>query len=160
MTERWLTIPRFPSHEVSDLGRVRNARTGLVRKPAPSDSRYPRVRINMRGVAKSVLGHKAVLEAFVGRAPSRRHRVAHEDGDKTNCRLLNLSWKLARHNEADKRRHGTAPRGFSGHKRSDHVPAVREMLARRMSYTCIGRVVGLHRSSVSRIARGLRRRVP
>jgi hypothetical protein len=98
-----------------------------------------------------------VLEAFVGPAPSRRHEAAHKDGRKENNRLDNLEWKLKEHNEADKKLHGTAPRRFTGHRRTDHVERVLA-LAGEMSFTRIARETGLHRSSVSRIVRGLRRR--
>lgn len=155
---RWHPLPGFPGYEVSDRGSVRNARTGRVLRPQPSDSGYPRVRIMRGGRRRSVLLHLAVLRAFAGPAPSPRHDGAHLDGDKTNSALENLAWKLPEDNEADKRRAGTAPRGFSGHRRSDHVAPIRDLLARGLSYSRIARHIGLHRSSVSRIARGLRRR--
>lgn len=146
--ERWLPSRVDPRYEVSDAGRVR--RGGRVLKPSLSDSGYARVR-----TPRVLLVHKAVLEAFVGPAPSRRHHAAHDDGDKSNNRLDNLAWKLKEANEADKRRHGTAPSRFTGHHRTDHVATVLA-LAGTMSFTRIAREVGLHRSSVSRIVRGLR----
>ena len=153
----WRPLPGFPGYEVSDRGVVRNVRTGCVRKPQPSDSGYLRVRIRSAGRCKSILIHLAVLRAFVGEAPTPRHDGAHLDGVQTNNALGNLAWKLPEDNEADKRRSGTAPRGFSGHKRSDHVAPVRELLVAGWSFARISRHVRIHRSSVSRIARGLRR---
>jgi hypothetical protein len=148
--EQWRPTRLDPRYEVSSEGRVR--RDGRVLKPSLSDSGYARVR-----TPRVLLVHKAVLEAFVGPAPSRRHHAAHDDGDKSNNRLGNLAWKLKEENEADKRRHGTAPSRFSGHHRTDHVERVLA-LAGTMSFTRIAREVGLHRSSVSRIVRGIRRR--
>ncbi|HLK41826.1 MAG TPA: NUMOD4 domain-containing protein [Thermoleophilia bacterium] len=156
----WRPLPGFPGYEVSDLGVVLNVQTGRARKPQRSDSGYLRVRINSGGKCRSVLVHLAVLRAFVGAAPSPRHDGAHLDGVQTNNALDNLAWKLPEDNEADKRRTGTAPRGFSGHNRPDHVVPVRDLLRAGWSYTRISRHVGIHRSSVSRIARGLRRAQP
>ena len=153
----WRPLPGFPGYEVSDRGVLRNARTGRARKLQRSDSGYLRTHIDRDGKRRSVLVHLAVLRAFVGDAPSPRHDGAHLDGDKSNNALRNLEWKLPEDNEADKRRAGTAPRGFSGHRKPDHVPPVRDLLQRGWSYTRIARHVGIHRSSVSRIARGLRR---
>lgn len=148
--ERWLPTRLDPRYEVSSEGRVRRA--GRVLKPTLSDSGYARVR-----TPRVLLVHKAVLEAFVGPAPSRRHQAAHASGDKGDNRLDNLEWKLKEHNEADKKAHGTAPKRFTGHRRTDHVDRVLA-LAGTMSFTRIARETGLHRSSVSRIVRGLRRR--
>ena len=150
-TERWLPARLDTRYEVSSEGRVRRA--GRVLKLSLSDSGYLRAR--PRG--KVLLVHKAVLETFVGPAPSRRHEAAHKDGRRLNNRLDNLEWKLKEHNEADKKLHGTAPRRFTGHHRTDHVDRVLA-LAGTMSFTRIAREMGLHRSSVSRIVRGLRRR--
>lgn len=148
--EIWLPTRLDPRYEVSTAGRVRRA--GRVLKPQPSDSGYARVR-----TPRVLLVHKAVLEAFVGPAPSPRHHAAHDNGDKTDNRLVNLAWKVKEDNEADKRRHGTAPRRFTGHRRDDHVDRVLA-LASEMSFSRIARELGLHRSSVSRIVRGLRRK--
>lgn len=148
--ERWLPTRLDPRYEVSSEGRVRRA--GRVLKPSLSDSGYARVR-----TPRVLLVHKAVLEAFVGPAPSRRHQAAHESGDKSDNRLENLLWKVKEDNEADKRRHGTAPRRFTGHRRDDHVERVLA-LASKMSFSRIAKELGLHRSSVSRIVRGLRRK--
>lgn len=149
-TERWLPTRLDPRYEVSSEGRVRRA--GRVLKQSLSDSGYARVR-----TPRVLLVHKAVLEAFVGPAPSPRHEAAHKDGRKRNNRLDNLEWKLKEHNEADKKVHGTAPRRFTGHRRTDHVDRVLS-LAGTMSFTRIARETGLHRSSVSRIVRKLRRK--
>jgi hypothetical protein len=154
--ERWLGLPGFPGYEISDVGAIRNARTGKLLKLQQSDSGYLKARIKAGGTRRAVFAHKAVLEAFVGPAPTERHDAAHVDGNNRNNWVGNLAWKLPEANEADKKRVGTAPTSFTGHKSAEHVPQVRYMLTLGWSYSEIGRIVGLHRSSVSRIARGLR----
>lgn len=152
VSELWLPTHLDARYEVSSEGRVRLG-DRIVRLET-SDSGYLRAR--PRG--KVLLVHKAVLEAFVGPAPSRRHEAAHKNGCKTDNRLDNLEWKLKEDNEADKRRHGTVPRCFTGHRRTEHVPRVLELAREGNSFSKIGRQLGLHRSSVSRIVRGLRRK--
>jgi hypothetical protein len=155
VSERWLPVPRDPRYEVSDLGRIRRGARELT--PRKSDSGYLCIRSRLAGRHVVIFVSKAVAEAFIGPAPSERHRVAHGDGVETNNRLDNLSWKLPEENEADKKAHGTFPVRFTGHQRDDHVQRVFEM-AKHMSFTRIGKELGLHRSSVSRIVRGLRRK--
>jgi HNH endonuclease/NUMOD4 motif/IclR helix-turn-helix domain len=147
--ELWLPTRLDPRYEVSSEGRVR--RNARLLKSHLSDSGYARVR-----TPRVLLVHKAVLEAFVGPPPSRHHQAAHLNGIKSDNRLQNLAWKSPEDNEADKRTHGTAPRRFTGHRRTDHVDRVLA-LAGKMSFTRIAKETGLHRSSVSRIVRGLRR---
>jgi hypothetical protein len=144
-------IPGFDGYIVSDRGVIYGPR-GHALRPSRSDSGY--LRVTARG--RRLFVARAVLLAFVGPPPSHRHEAAHADGNKDNNALWNLSWKTRRQNEADKRRHGTAPRGFTGHRDASHVRKVRNLLARGLSYAHVAKRVGLHRHSVSRIARGLR----
>jgi DNA-binding CsgD family transcriptional regulator len=128
-------------------------------RPQPR-SGYLRVRLlGPCGQLHYVPVHKIVLEAFVGPRPSPRHHGAHKSGDKNNNRLDNLLWKLPEDNEADKKLHGTAPKG--GARKPSHparVRAILRLVKGGKSYTQVADRFGLHRHSVSRIVRGLRRR--
>ena len=148
----WLPTLLDPRYKISATGQVRGP-SGRILRQSVSDSGYLRVK-----TPRVLLIHRAVLEAFVGPAPSPRHEAAHKDGRKRNNRLENLEWKLKEHNEADKKLHGTAPRKFTGHHRTGHVAKVIVLSEIGCSFSRIGRALGLHRSSVSRIVRGLRRK--
>lgn len=150
---------------ISDTGRIcRGWPIGHFRHhllaQTPNDGGYLRVRLRRIADNKLVWRrvHLLVLEAFRGPPPSLKHEGAHLDGDKTNNQLPNLAWKLRVENEADKRAHGTAPRGgrvpFLAKKR---VGLIRHLHNFGMSFTKIAEVEGLHRYSVARICRGLRR---
>lgn len=156
---RWRPIPGFPSYEVSEIGEVRNVRTLRVLAMRPSDSGYLKARAYVSGRQRVLFAHRAVLLAFRGPPPTRLRRFgAHMDGNNLNNCLGNLEWKTRRANEADKRIHGTAPRTFTGRDPGvTTIVVVRRLLAEGRSYSSIAREVGLHRHSVSRIARGLRR---
>ena len=105
--------------------------------------------------------HALVLEAFVGPRPSARHHGAHfPDRDSANNRASNLRWALPEENEADKRAHGTHPRGGRRLATDDAtVAAIRASARAGESFTAIGLRHGLHRTSVARIVAGKRRRV-
>ena len=156
--DRWWPVVGFPGYWVSCAGQVRHHARTL--KPSIRNG-YRRVWLvdtEGRRVRRAV--HLLVLEAFVGPRPSSRHHGAHTpDNDKSNNRLENLAWKLPEDNEADKRACGTAPKGGRNWRPSrERVARVRARAAQGESYTQIARDEGLHRHSVSRIVRGLRRR--
>jgi hypothetical protein len=157
---RWRQIPNFSAYEASDSGLVRSIKTGKTLKSKPNDGGYLRVTIK-RDDGKRVrpLIHVLVLMAWRGPRPSPRHHGAHcHCNDKRNNRLENLEWKLPEENEADKKIHGTAPRGGRVWRPSKaRIERIRARAAAGESYTKIGLSEGLHRSSVSRIVRGLRR---
>ena len=119
-TERWRWIKGHEGrYEVSDLGRVRSWRTSRRGEPGPRILKQATV----RGYKQVSLGHphygggigrvhKLVLEAFVGAAPDGME-CRHDDGDRGNNALANLSWGTCQENATDKLRHGTQVRGES-----------------------------------------------
>jgi hypothetical protein len=158
LSERWRAIPSAPEFLVSDKGSVRRVSTG---RPIAPYERSDYIRVNLLSESGRLLHrHVAalVLEAFVGPRPSARHHAAHApDRARTNNRLENLSWKLPEENEADKREHGTEPKG--GATRPLGARVVARIRARAMSgesYTQIADDYGIHRHTVSRVVRGLR----
>jgi len=153
---RWRPIPDHPRYEVSSLGDVRVARTGrIIRARYPSDSGYARVILSGRKVRL----HLIVLRVFRGPPPSSRHHGGHRNGDKGDNRLRNLRWVLPVENEADKRRHGTHRGGGAKTPPSlSTVMMIRKLVRDGRSYSSLARALKLHRSTVSRYARGLRRR--
>lgn len=153
MSDVWAHVPGFPGWVVSARGEVRYAPTWkLAGKASPSDSGYARV--DMGG--KKVRVHRVVLFAFAGPPPTPRHHGAHVDGDKTNNRFENLAWKTPEENEADKRAHGTAPRGRSKKKIPPQVVGrMRAAFLRGESVSRIARRHRLHRKTVARHVKGV-----
>lgn len=154
---RWRLIAGFPGYEVSQGGHVRAGRVVLLPQWR---GEYLRVRLRAldgRRVWKPV--HAIVLEAFVGPRPSTRHHGAHfPDSNRTNNRAQNLRWALPAENEADKRVHGTHPKGGTRVATSEAaVVEIRRAAQKGESFTAIGRRYGLHRTSVARIVTRHRR---
>lgn len=87
--EVWLLIPGFPDYEVSDRGRVRNARTLRLLKPQPNRKRHPYYRVKL-GRARMYV-HVAVLEAFEGPRWTGEDAL-HLNDDTSDNRLDNLKW--------------------------------------------------------------------
>lgn len=102
----WKTINGFNGwYQVSNSGKVKSLpkevvmRNGTIR---PMKSKEIKQRKNNRGYhivdlyndgeKKTVLVHRLVMESFRPNDDITRNQVNHEDGDKSNNRLTNLSW--------------------------------------------------------------------
>lgn len=111
IAENWLPAPGFEwRYEVSDLGRVRNTRTGRVLKPTVMRRHgYAQVGLYNPGELQpiSCRVHILVARAFTGLQIDPAHQVCHEDGVKTNNAASNLRWDTAAGNAADRIAHGT-----------------------------------------------------
>ena len=93
-TENWKTIPHpFEKYEVSDLGRVRNKRTGHFLTPT-LDKQTWSYRMYPEGGKKQLKRSAGVLvwNAFVGEIPPY-HFVQYKDGNRRNLKVKNLYLK-------------------------------------------------------------------
>ena len=119
MTEQWRVIEEYPSYAVSSLGRVKRVvpdPKGRIRldgmlKTTVTDKGYAQVSMWRDGVQRSVVVHQLVCKAFHGKAPTKKHIVAHGDGRRLNNSKGNLRWATYLENESDKKKHGTVACG-------------------------------------------------
>lgn len=128
-SEEWRDIPGYEgSYQASTLGRVRSLtrvvelnndwadtrwQYGKVLKPAAGSylkdgTRDPRLSVVLRkyGKSKTMRVHVLVALSFLGERPEH-HDVAHNNGDNTDNRLVNLRYATRSENELDKFVHGT-----------------------------------------------------
>lgn len=162
-TGLWLYrhIDGFPNYLVYFRGQVVRGEqwrsTVLVKSTIKPDNRNGYLRVQLRDSTGKLRWrpiHTLVLEAFIGPRPTPKHHGAHSDGNSHNNAFDNLQWKLPVHNEADKKLHGTAPRG--GHKPPTHparLRAIRKRVAAGESFTAVAKRFRMHRSSVAKIAK-------
>ena len=79
------------NYEISNLGRVKNIKTGKIIKPDKEEKGYCRLTIKINGVRKHYAIHRLVAIAFIPN-PLNKEQVDHIDNDKTNNRVDNLQW--------------------------------------------------------------------
>jgi len=92
--EVWKPIPDFEGlYDVSDLGRVRNARSMYVLRTRPDTDGYSLVTLYRGRPAQKYdkKVHRLVLSAFVGR-PSEGQQGNHINGRRDDNKLQNLQW--------------------------------------------------------------------
>lgn len=170
--EFWIRSKRFPSYDVSTLGRIksvvqgRGRRNGVLAGSVQEKSGYRRVRVTLRegGRTHYVFVHRLVLEAFCGEAPDGCEGC-HRDGDATNNAIANLYWGTRKQNQADSVRHGTKknPPNRLGENSSaaklsnEHVLAIRDNGFEGVNISAVSREYGISRTHVRRILSGVSR---
>lgn len=101
------TMSMYPGYVITDDGRIQGPSGRWLK---PKGSRYGHKSVQVRGKWISV--HVLVALAYIGERPPG-HEVAHENGDASDNRVGNLSWKTHADNIKDRERHGHTARGES-----------------------------------------------
>lgn len=90
--EQWLPSKDFPMYDVSDLGRIRNSKTGRIKKVHPNRKGYLQTCLRRNNQQYTVSVHVIVAKAFHVDSYVEGYDVNHKDGNKLNCRADNLEW--------------------------------------------------------------------
>lgn len=139
--QEWRAVPREgfdQAYEVSDLGFVRNSRTGRVLAASSVTRRgdgHHSVTLSSRGERRQALVHRLVAEAFLR---GSGEVVRHLDGNPHNNRADNLAWGTQSENVLDEVRHGTHRNARKTHCVRGHslADARVDQLGRRVCSRC------------------------
>ena len=100
--EVWKDIPEYKGeYAASNLGNIKNLRTGRILKPRRD--RYGYLNVDIKG--KFCRNHRLVAKAFLDN-PNNYNVVNHINGDKTDNRVENLEWTTVKANNQHARRSG------------------------------------------------------
>lgn len=130
MTEIWRPVRDYENnYEVSNQGRVRNKRTGLVLIQGTSGNDGRRiVNLSLKGKTHTFAVHKLVAWSFLVPIPGKDW-VLHDDGDYTNNWDTNLKYGTPLENSADMIRHGRSLQGIKNPAASFTEDEIREIRA-------------------------------
>lgn len=93
MKEVWRDINGYNGlYQVSNLGRVRNAKTLRLKKLETRYDEYLFVRFYSNGYSGMRSVHRLVAETFIENKNSNRNQVNHKNGIKIDNRADNLEW--------------------------------------------------------------------
>lgn len=95
--ETFVEIEGFENYEVSNLGKVRNIKSGIVLKPQPDKDGYLRLGLYENNKKKKLFLHRIIATTFIDN-PEAKPQVNHIDENKLNNDLSNLEWCTAREN--------------------------------------------------------------
>lgn len=155
----WRQIPSVPDYEASSDGQVRRRKPGARQaevKPLAiraEKNGYLRCRIWRDDGGKNLWVHRAVCEAFHGKAPSPLHQAAHLNGKRDDCRSENLAWKTRRENYQDSILHGTSKRGEGNSMAKLNTEQVLLIRASHRPNLSLAKQFGVTASAISAIKR-------
>lgn len=148
--ELWKTIEEFPDYEVSNIARVRNKKTGLIRIPSVGKRGYPSLSFKKDGGLYQRTLHRVFAIAWIPN-PENKKEINHKNGDKCDCSFSNLEWATSSENMEHARR--------TGLHNADGDKAVwqlknGEVVATYKSCSEAARITGFNRGNISSCARG------
>lgn len=159
--EQWKPYPPDPRYLVSDQGRVRGPKGGIL-KPGYNNKGYPCIQLckgqeflkENEKRCKNGFIHRMVLITFVGFPPDGM-QACHGPKGNGDASLENLRWDTKTANEHDKRRDGTLQEGerHGLHKLTNElVRYIRDHP--ELTLKELARYCGVHFSTVAYVRRG------
>ena len=95
--ETFVKIEGFENYEVSNLGKVRNIKSGRIIKPQLNRNGYLMHLLYENNKQKHLYLHRIIAIAFIDN-PEKKPQVNHIDENKLNNDLSNLEWCTVREN--------------------------------------------------------------
>lgn len=149
--ETWIGIDSRPEYEVSSWGNVRRGERVLR---TVKTGKYWIVSLSTNGKTTTARVHRLVIEGFIGKPPFDGAIAAHNDGDTSNNRVINLRWASALENQTDRVRHNTKTRGsdvFGAKLDEKTIPIIRQRIANGERYPSIASDYGVSVSAICQI---------
>lgn len=111
--EEWRVIDLFPVYSISDIGRVKNTKTGRILRQAYDKNGYSRVVLCIKRFKRMYLVHRLVAEAFILNEENKK-TVDHINKKRNDNRATNLRWATMGENCKNKNLYTKNKTGISG----------------------------------------------
>lgn len=153
LSEEWKEIKDYENYEISNLGRVRNKKTGRILKPGKTRKGYLRVGLWKNGIKKLISVHRLAALAFLSN-PNNYPEINHKDEDKTNNTVDNLEWCTREYNN----NYGTRTQRFIEKKNKPVLQFDRlgNFIKEWASATKVYEELGVHQGNISLCCSGNR----
>ena len=112
MVETWCKIDGFNNYSVSNKGRIRDDKRGVIKAKQLSKDGYYKVDLYNNGIRSTKRVHRLVAETFLP-FDENRLDINHKDGDKLNNNIDNLEWCTKSENMLHAYRTGLAKPSYS-----------------------------------------------
>ena len=160
-TEVWKAVVGYEGwYEVSDHGRVKRIKAafgttpGKILKWIVGAQGYCVVQLSRESHEVLRTVHQLVMAAFVGPRPEGKE-INHKDANKMNPRLDNLEYVTSHENHLHASRNGLMSRGEMRHNAVLTEESVRDILKSNERTVDICRRLGVSRSAINGVRRGL-----
>lgn len=152
--ETFVKIDGFERYEVSNLGKVRNIKSGRILKPSLQKNGYLTYGLYENNKQKFLYLHRIIATAFIDN-PDEKPCVNHIDENKLNNDLSNLEWCTVRENMI----HGTRTKRIAEKhfKKVIQLDLNDNVLNEFESMVQAERETGVSRSSISSCCNGERK---
>jgi len=98
MEEVYKSIMDFENYEISNLGNVRNIKTGKIKRNCVDSRGYYTVGLHKDKQQKTKTLHQLVANAFIEN-PENKPCVDHQDNNPLNNNVYNLRWVTCQENQ-------------------------------------------------------------
>lgn len=89
--EKWKVMKEHNNYEISNYGKVRNKKTGRIRKTTINNKGYEQIIVYINKKPKTYYIHRLVASNFIEN-PNNYKEVNHLDENKLNNNVNNLEW--------------------------------------------------------------------
>lgn len=152
--EKYIIINEFDNYAISNLGNIKNVKTGRVLKLCLNPRGYYSYTFYKKGIRKTFRIHRLVALYFIDN-PNNLPYVNHIDGDKTNNRVENLEWCTAKQNDEHARRTGLKVQEKP--ILAENVESGEKITFKSVSEA--GAILGINKGSISKVLHGKRNKV-